>query len=117
MSENLFTRVRAFGCCIGIVSNGREAFDILERYVFPSLPREEISAERADLSLRLEQSAGRIQLSVDGVVVGSSDKPQELAIHMINAIDEAVIQKMKGLYAVHAGAVMMNGRGLLLPGR
>jgi hypothetical protein len=117
MSETLSTRVRAFGCSIGIVSNGRDAFDMLERYVFPSMPREGMSAERADLSLRLEQSAGRIHLSVDGVVVRSSDQPQELAVHMINAIDEAVIQRMKGLHAVHAGAVMMKGRGLLLPGR
>ncbi len=116
MSKNLSSRVRAFGCTIDVVSEGREARAFLERYVFPPLPREEAGPDLPDITLHLVQAAGQFHLSVNDVAVGSSDRPKELAAKLINAIDETVIQRIKRLYAVHAGAILIGGRGMLLPG-
>jgi hypothetical protein len=116
MSKILCSRVRAFGCTIDIISEGREAHNLLERYVFPPLPREQVGPEKPDVVLRVVEAAELFHLSVNDVAVATSDDPKELVTTIINAIDQTVIQRIKKMYAVHAGAVLIGGRGLLLPG-
>ena len=117
MSRTLATRVRAFGCNIDINAEGDAAYSFLEQYVFPSLPREEAGGNAPDISVSMVEAGGQFRLSVNGVAIDSADRPKELATKLINAIDEAVIRRMTNLYAVHAGAVLIGGRGLLLPGK
>ena len=62
------------------------------------------------------EAAGQFHLSVNEVAVASAETPKELAVSLINAIDEAKLRRMTKLYAIHAGAVLIGGRGLLLPG-
>jgi hypothetical protein len=117
MPEAFSSRVRAFGCIIDIVSEGHEARDFLGRYVFPLMPREEPGPATAHITLRVIESREGIHLFSNDVALGSSREPKELATKLINAIDVTVIQTMKDLYAIHAGAVLIDGHGLLLPGR
>jgi hypothetical protein len=117
MSKALAARVRAFGCTIDINAEGEEAHSFLERYVFPPLPREDAGGSAPDISVNMVQAEGRFHLSVNEVAIGTAERPKELATKLINAIDEAVIRRMTKLYAVHAGAVLIGGRGLLLPGK
>jgi hypothetical protein len=116
MSKNLTARVRAFGCTIDINSEGHEAYSFLQHHVFPSLPREDAGADPPDISIRMVEAAGQFHTSVGDVAVASADRPKELAIRLINAIDEAVLRRLRGLHAVHAGAVLIGGQALLLPG-
>jgi hypothetical protein len=109
-------RIRAFECDIRFATTCLEAHTILERYVFPSLPRIEFAAGQPDISIRLAPIADGVQLVVNDVVVASARNAACLVPDLIRVIDDAVIQHMTTLRAVHAGAVLWSGRALLLPG-
>lgn len=111
------SRVRAFGCTIDFGSESDVARASLEQFVFPQLPREHAGGSEPDLTLRMEPREERFRLWVNGEPVAEAVQPRELADAAINAIDETVIRCMRGMHAVHAGAVSIGGRGLLLPGR
>jgi hypothetical protein len=109
-------RVRAFGCTIDFAAENDRARASLDQFVFPQLLRENAGDSAADLTLRMEPREERFRLWVNGQPVAEAEQPRELADAAINAIDETVIRCMRGLHAVHAGAVSIGGRGLLLPG-
>jgi len=108
--------VRAFGCKIRAAAEGAEAQAILERYVFPSLPRTATGADEPDLVLRVSEAGSQFQLSVGDAVVASSAAALELVPELTRVLDEAVIKRLATLRAIHAGAVLWAGRALLLPG-
>lgn len=108
--------MRAFGCTIDLAPDGDEARASLERFVFPQFPREHAGRGEPDLTLQLAPRDERFRLWVNGEPVAEAEHPKQLADAVINAIDETVIRCMRGLHAVHAGAVSIGGRGLLLPG-
>jgi hypothetical protein len=108
--------VRAFGCNIRVATTSLEAYTVLERYILPSLPRTDSAADQLDISVRVVQVGEQFQLSVDGVVVASADRAISLVPALIRVLDEAVIQRLTTLRAVHAGVVLWEGRALLLPG-
>ena len=108
--------VRAFGCNILVETSDHEAHSVLERYVFPSLPRMNGAGGPHDLRLRIVAVADRFEMSVDDAAVASASRAIGLVPDLIRALDEAVVQHLTDLRAVHAGAVMLNGRALLLPG-
>ncbi len=108
--------VHAFGCNVQVTADGLETYTILERYVFPSLPRLVITSGKADIVIRIDRVADQSQLSVDGVVVASAGQTIILVTDLIRALDDAVIQRLTALRAVHAGVVLLGGRVLLLPG-
>jgi hypothetical protein len=93
-----------------------QALDILNRYVFPSLPRETSNSARADIHVRLLQSDHASHLFVDEVLIASADQPEYLLRQIIDVLDRALIQRLKNLHAVHAGAVLLGDRALLFPG-
>ena len=66
--------------------------------------------------IRLDRVADQFQLSVDGVVVASAGRAISLVPDLIRALDDAVVQRLTTLRAVHAGAVLWGERALLLPG-
>src|SRR5271170_6466261 len=108
--------VHAFGCNILVATACLEAQPILERYVLPSLPRMDSAADHPDIFVRVDQVAGEFQLSVDDEVVASARRVIKLVPDLIRVLDEAVIQRLTTLRAVHAGAVLWGVRALLLPG-
>lgn len=108
--------VRAFGCNIQVATECPEAHAILDRYVLPSLPRMVSSADRPDISIRIVRSVDQFQLLLDDVVVASAGEAMSLVTNLVRVLDDAVIERLTTLRAVHAGAVLWNGRAILLPG-
>ncbi len=108
--------VRAFDCNIHVAADCPETHTILERYVFPSLPRLVSTTDKPDIFIRTDRVADESQLSVDGVVVVSAGRTMSLVPDLIRTLDDAVINRLSALRAVHAGVVLWGGRALLLPG-
>jgi hypothetical protein len=108
--------VPAFGCNLQVEADCLETYTILERYVFPSLPRLVSTTSKPDICIRLERAADQFLLSVDGVVVASAGQAIILVPDLISVMDDAVVQRLTALRAVHAGAVLLGERALLLPG-
>ena len=74
------------------------------------------SADQPDILVRVARVGELLQLSVDDVVVASACRAIDLVPALIRVLDEAVIQRLTTLRAVHAGTVVLGGRALLLPG-
>jgi len=115
MSDVCDFEVRAFGCQIQVATTSPEASAILNRYIFPSFPRT-AGGNRSDVSICITREAGHFQLVVDDALVASDTQPIGLVPDLVRVVDEAVIQRLTTLRAVHAGAVLWDGRVLLLPG-
>ena len=109
-------RIRAFDSTIQVAATCPDACSVLERYVFPTLPRTSRTVENADISIRIDRIADQFQLSVDDAVVASNSQAIGLVPDIIRAFDDAVIPRLTTLRAVHAGTVVWGGRAMLLPG-
>jgi len=88
----------------------------MERYVFPSFPRTACADGKPDVFIRVDRVAEQFQLSSDGAAVASACQVTRLVPDLIRVLDEAVIQRLTALRAVHAGVVLWHERALLLPG-
>jgi len=116
MANALAFSVFAFGCHIQVSAECREAYSVLDRYVWPNLPRASSVQDAPDIAIRIENSSAPFRLLIDNAFAAFSDEAIGLVPSIVNAIDEAVIQRLTTLRAVHAGAVLWKGRVLLLPG-
>jgi hypothetical protein len=120
MSSTFDFAVRAFGCNVHVETTCVETYAILERYIFPWLPKwlpKSTGADgRTDLLIRVDRVGDQFQLSVNGVAVVSAAEVISLMPDVIRALDEAVVERLTSMRAVHAGAVLWRGRVLLLPG-
>jgi hypothetical protein len=108
--------VCAFGCNIWVESTCLETRTILERYALPSSPRIDRASDQPDIVVHVVRVAEDLRLLVDDVVVASASHARSLVPALIRVLDEAVIQRLTALRAVHAGTVVWSGRALLLPG-
>jgi hypothetical protein len=108
--------VCVFDCDINAEAACPETYSILERYVFPSLPKAAGKSNDPDLSIRLIRVEDHYQLWADGGLVASAPCAIELVPEIIRVLDEAVIPRLTIQRAIHAGAVLLNGQALLLPG-
>jgi hypothetical protein len=116
MSSTHVFGIHAFGCNFHVESTSSEVQTILDHYIFPSLPRQLGSEEPPDILVRVARIAEKLQASVNGVPVVTARRSIDLVPALVRVLDDAVIQRMVGLRAVHAGAVLLGGRALLLPG-
>ena len=116
MADAYHFEVRIFDCSIKVETPWVEAHTVLQRYIFPSLPRIDNAADKPDISIRVVQAADEFQLLADDVVVASSSRAIGLVPDLMRIVDDAVVQRLTTLRAVHAGAVVWRGRALLLPG-
>jgi hypothetical protein len=114
--------VCAFGTTIRVESSSAEGLSILQRSVFPTLPRVggESGASAPSLSISIVESDGISRLLAGGEEVASTTDAAALVPMLIHLIDEAVVQGLSsrdaGFLAVHAGVVQIAGRVVLLPG-
>lgn len=114
-TRNIFN-IRAFDCDIHAEAACPETCSILDRYVFPSLPRATGTNNHPDLSIRLIHVEEHYQLWADGALLASARRAVELVPEIIRVLDEAVISRLTNWRAIHAGAVLLHGKALLLPG-
>jgi hypothetical protein len=110
-----------FGVCaldlnIRVETASREAYDMLLRYIFPPLPRIENPSDSPHILVCVEELHERFHISVDGAEIATARNVTDAVLAAIKALDDAVIKHLTNLYAVHAGAVIIGGRALLIPG-
>ncbi len=108
--------ISATGCALKIEATVGSAFDLCDRYIFPSLPRKSADSTSADIHLLLVQTESCSQLFVDDTLIASADQPQSLLRKALDVLDTTLIQRMQNLHAVHAGAVLIGDRALLVAG-
>jgi hypothetical protein len=116
LTETYAFGLRAFGCTIQASASSRETHSIIDRYIFPTLPRIGANNLQPNISVCVDENPGEFRLSVDGEVVASAGEAIALVPNLIHAIDEAVVRRLLDLRAVHAGTIVWNGHALLLPG-
>ncbi|MGA8731964.1 MAG: hypothetical protein WB608_24615 [Terracidiphilus sp.] len=116
MSSTHVFGVRAYGCNIQMESPSLEAHLVLEQYILPSLPRMDIAADVPHIVVRVTEVDGQFQVFVGDQVVASASSAIGMVPPLIKVLDDAVIERLTMLRAIHAGAVVWNQRALLLPG-
>jgi len=108
--------VLAFGCDIHVENACPEFRDTLERYILPPLPRDAFPRIGDTVRLRVDRVDDYYRLTVNGVEVLSTADTADFVLGVLKAIDETVIYRLQSLKAVHAGAVVFEGRAILIPG-
>jgi hypothetical protein len=116
MASTYHFELRVFNCSIQVETACIEVHAVLQRYIFPSLPRIANTAGKPDISIRVIQVADQFQLLADDVAVASAHEAIHLVPDLIRTLDDAVVQRLSTVRAVHAGAVLWGERALLLPG-
>lgn len=116
MSSTQSFGVRAYGCNIRVQTSCLDAYEVLQRFILPSLPRIESAEERCDVFVRVDRAEDKLLLRVDDVLMATADCAVSLVPALIRVLDDAVIQRLNSVRAVHAGTVLLGKRALLLPG-
>lgn len=107
--------VDAYGCTVSVNASSRGALELLGSCVFPSLPRLN-GASAPDLRIDVTENQGRFNLLVDDQPAAADLDAVNLAVEVIHVLDEAVVPRLKGFCAIHAGVVGWKGRVVLAPG-
>jgi hypothetical protein len=108
--------IQAFDCSIRIECANSEIRDTLNRYLFPPMPRSESALSSPDVHLCVDQVARGFRVLIDHKLAASVVTLHDAALAAVKALDGVVIHRMKMFRAVHAGAVLIGGRALILPG-
>jgi hypothetical protein len=117
MHTTLAFAIQAFDCSIYIENACPELQDTLERYIFPVLPKNGAPSSSKHVVVCINRADGAYRVSVENVEVVSTNDKTELLLSVLQALDEAVIYRLQSLKAVHAGAVVLQDRAILIPGR
>src|SRR5579875_714636 len=116
MNERSGFSLRAFGCTLHFSASSPAGENALAQSVFPSLPRLSHNFG-GDVRLHVQEAASGFTVLVNEAPAGACPSEAGLGLCIIRALDDAVIAGMRGLRAVHAGAVAWHGCGILLPGK
>lgn len=108
--------VRVLGCVICFEAESNQARELLDRHLFPSVRRESAHPEQSDIKIRIAGSEREARLIVNGVAIASADQPTALLRQLIDWLDRTLVQRLTGLHAIHAGAVLIGDKALVLPG-
>src|ERR1700744_1372026 len=93
-------QVCAFGCTIQASWSCARGAEVLERFIFPGLPRDKgPRSATPNLSVSIEQRGDVFDLKADGAVLASAARAGELVPELIRALDEAVLRTLSGRYA------------------
>lgn len=109
--------VSLFGFAIYVEAPSVDLINLLDRCVFPSVPRIALAPSYADLCLRIDRAGGQLRLYRNGELIESAEQANALSRSLIDCIDRAFIDQLRNLHAVHAGAVLFGNRAVLLPGK
>ncbi|HUI80652.1 MAG TPA: glycosyltransferase family 25 protein [Bryobacteraceae bacterium] len=113
--EKEFT-IQAFGCSITVIADCEEALAVLEQYLLPSLPRTSSNHTGSEIVLKVLRQPQGFQISCDRAS-GTPPDQRSLIVEAVRLLDEAILKRLTGLAAVHAGVVRIGGQTVLLPGK
>lgn len=108
--------IDAFECCIRVDCDSAEIFAGLQRFLLPPMPRCKVYKDRVGIDISVRHRAGAVEILVDESPVPSAEDLDHAILHIVKALDDALVKRFKKLRAVHAGAVVLEGRALLVPG-
>jgi hypothetical protein len=116
MSATYSFLVSAAGCEVGFETNSEQAFELLNRYVFPSIARQRFTPGQAEISIAVQHDAEGFHLLLDQSPIASAARPDGLLRELIDCLDTGLVRHLKNLHAIHAGAVLVGDQALLFPG-
>jgi hypothetical protein len=108
--------IQAFDSDIQIECSSPEHRDLLNRYVFPPLARSRFVSEQPDIEVQVWDHSGGTKVSLNGELIALVDSPIDATLAAVKALDNAVVRRLKNYRAIHAGAVLLGDRALILPG-
>ena len=108
--------LEAFDSFIHVECSDAEIICELARYIFPPLGRAKSKRCSPDILLRVDSCAQGFGVFIDDQASVMVTDRHDAVLAAVKALDDAVVHRMKTFRAVHAGAVMIDGRALLLPG-
>lgn len=109
--------IHAFDSSIRVECGSSEIRDALDRYLFPPKPRGNSAASSPDIHLRICHGPECFLVLLNHKVAATATTLHDAILAAVKALDDAVIHHLKSFYAVHAGAVLIEGRALILPGK
>ena len=108
--------IHAFDSSICVQCADAEIYETVERYVFPPLSRVTFAPDSAHIHLQVDRDTTGFSVLLGHTLVASASLLHDAALAAVKALDEAVVHRMKTLRAIHAGAVLIKEKALLLPG-
>ena len=108
--------INAFDCSIKVECANSEIRDTLKRYLFPPMPRCEYAASAPDVLVHVDQRSEGFRVMINQELMGSAPTLHDAALATVKALDKAMVHRMKAFRTVHAGAVLIEGRALIIPG-
>lgn len=108
--------IRAFDSAIRIECESEELRNTLNRFLLPPLPRCDIPSDEAEIKIQVLSNPDGFDVFVDGGKISSAQTQSDAALATVKALDDAVVRRLRTVRAVHAGAVVLKGRALLIPG-
>lgn len=114
--DNFEFGIHAFDSLIHVECTDSEIRDAFERYIFPPVPRRRSAPSSPDIHLGVDHSAEGFRVLLNRKLVASAVTLHDAALAAVKALDDAVVHRMKMFRAVHAGAVLIEERALVLPG-
>lgn len=107
--------IDAFDSCIHVECANSEIRDALERYLFPPVPRRKPTPSSPDIHLRVDKVAQGFRVLLNHETVALALTLHDAVLAAVKTLDDAVVHRMKVFRAVHAGAVLIGERALVLP--
>lgn len=108
--------INAFDSMITVECANSEIRDALDRYLFPPVPRIESFSSAPDIRICIECIDDGFRVMLNDDMVASAIAVHDAVRAAIKSLDDILIHRMKAFRAVHAGAVLIEGRVVLLPG-
>jgi hypothetical protein len=115
-SRRYVSGICAFGSAVRVEFETAEIRDAIERFLLPTLPRFELASDAADVRLTILKDRRGFHVLVDEREVALPDTVEDAALATVKALDDVLVRQLRKLRAVHAGAVVLHGRALLIPG-
>jgi hypothetical protein len=106
--------IEAFGSSVRVACDSR-IHELLQRHLLPTLPRI-LSPSSTDIDISVTDNTEGFCVRVNHELVASGANPNDATLAAVKALDDALIHRITTLHPVHSGAVLINGRALLLPG-
>jgi hypothetical protein len=116
MGSSCVFGIHAFDSRIRVECENVELHAALLRYLLPPLPRCKSSAPAPDIDIQIGQGADSFDIRVNGERISSAVSLNDAALETVKAVDEALLQRFKSIFAVHAGAVVIQEQALIIPG-
>lgn len=113
---NLEFALHAFDSSIQVECANSDICEILQRYVFPSIPRIDFFPAQPDIHLHVDQNQDGFRILLNEHYTASAGSLPDAALAAVKALDDSVVHRMKTFRAVHAGAVLIEGRAVVIPG-